>query len=73
MAADFPEERMELVVQTVFSSPDDLDLVDIRLEVAPYIVMDRDDDLAVELPPTKNVCALHLVLDAYRVQSRKLR
>ena len=71
VAADFPEERMELVVQTVFSHlPDDLDLVDIRLEVAPYIVMDRDDDLAVEsFRHTKNVCALHLVLDAYRVQT----
>ena len=67
-SSHFPEEWMELVVQTVFlhiiKYPD---FIDICHKVGPYVIVDRDYNLGSQcLCHTENIYRGHLVCHTHR-------
>ena len=72
LAAYLPEERMELIlIAVLLEIIEELDLLAVGLEVRPYIPVDRDNYLALQvLSHTENVDGGHLILHADRVLSK---
>jgi hypothetical protein len=69
LSADFPEEGVKFVTETIFLHvPEDFDFRGVRHEVAPHIVVDRDDDIASQsFRHAQNIAAGHFIGHTDRV------